>query len=103
MIFQIDPYGAEMFVASPPLFRATFESSILISFWRVLRRRIGKEKKPIQAWFEKVMLARNTMCKDVGFIFLFIPIKIHYYLNLSLYVHFVNTTLTQSSILSAMD
>ena len=60
MIFQIDPYGGEMFFASPPLFRATFESSILISFWRVLRRRIGKEKKSTQAWFEKLNLAGNS-------------------------------------------
>ena len=65
MISQIDPYGEEMFVVSHPRLRATFESSIVISFWRLLRRRIGKKKKSTQAWFEKLNLAGNTIPPDI--------------------------------------
>ena len=61
MISQTEPHGGEVFMASPPFFRATPESPIRISLWRVLQLPIGKEKKSTLAWFEKLNRAGNNL------------------------------------------
>jgi hypothetical protein len=61
MIFQTESHVGEAMNASPAFFRATFESPILCSIWRILQLPIGKEEKYTQAWFEKLNLAGNTI------------------------------------------
>ncbi len=69
MISQTEPHGGEVFIDSPPLSGVTFASPMLIPFWRVLRRPIGKEKKSTQAWLRSSGLSGTTPLGnlEVGF------------------------------------
>ena len=49
MISQIKPHRGEATNVSPPFFKLTPESLILISFWQVLQQTIGKQKISTQA------------------------------------------------------
>ena len=61
MIFQTNPDGGEVLLLLLHFFEKSLRAQLYFSIWRVLQLPVGKEKKLVLAWFEKLNLAGNTM------------------------------------------